>query len=514
MWTVYGKVKKIVKYSPLDTTASDSIVFEYDPLGNRLEKRNYIHQLPLCHVCLATPISDTVKYIRDASGNILAVYDRKRDTVRLTELDLYGSKRIGVIDTVMRMKKPSVGYGPFDSLRIAYLEGQRQYELTTHLGNVLATVSDRKIPIDTNSLGYAQYYLANVINAQDYYPFGMIEPGRQYAILGDSAYRYAFNGKLHDDNIYGKDNSYDYGMRFYDPRLGRFMSVDPLRMKFPELTPYQYSSNSPIQYIDMDGMEGTNPNNTNGTGESIPASDAAWTPPIQPSLKPNNNSSSSISLQNPIDLTKPYQAPIPPPTFAYTPPPPSFIGPVDMPFDVQMGVQIGNGIVQGLTAEAPGAIFGIVGDAFKVNSVVIGVDAAATSANGVDAAANASSVWSMAPVQRGFKIEEMLGGNLPKNFPVVDKFVNGVATSIKSVDLSAATYQDSKTLYSTLSGYLNKLADFSGRTWGGAVVKNMSAKELLIAVPKGATTEQANVLSQIVDYGKQEGINVTIQTVK
>jgi hypothetical protein len=179
-----------------------------------------------------------------------------------------------------------------------------------------------------------------------------------------------------------------------------------------------------------------------------------------------------------------------------------------------MGVQIGNGIVQGLTAEAPGAIFGIVGDAFKVNSVVIGVDAAATSANGVDAAANASSVWSMAPVQRGFKIEEMLGGNLPKNFPVVDKFVNGVATSIKSVDLSAATYQDSKTLYSTLSGYLNKLADFSGRTWGGAVVKNMSAKELLIAVPKGATTEQANVLSQIVDYGKQEGINVTIQTVK
>ena len=256
MWTVYGKVKKIVKYSPLDTTASDSIVFEYDPLGNRLEKRNYIHQLPLCHVCLATPISDTVKYIRDASGNILAVYDRKRDTVRLTELDLYGSKRIGVIDTVMRMKKPSVGYGPFDSLRIAYLEGQRQYELTTHLGNVLATVSDRKIPIDTNSLGYAQYYLANVINAQDYYPFGMIEPGRQYAILGDSAYKYAFNGKLHDDNIYGKDNFYDYGMRDLDVRLGRPPSPDPLEQKYPELSPYQFFSDNPVWFVDLDGEEG------------------------------------------------------------------------------------------------------------------------------------------------------------------------------------------------------------------------------------------------------------------
>jgi len=76
IWTVYGKVKKIVKYSPLDTTPTDSIVFEYDPLGNRLEKRNYIHQLPLCHACLATPITDTVKYIRDATGNILTAYDR------------------------------------------------------------------------------------------------------------------------------------------------------------------------------------------------------------------------------------------------------------------------------------------------------------------------------------------------------------------------------------------------------------------------------------------------------
>ena len=47
----------------------------------------------------------------------------------------------------------------------------------------------------------------------------------------------------------------DYGMRIYDPRLGRFLSVDPLTAKYPELTPYQFASNTPIQATDLDGEE-------------------------------------------------------------------------------------------------------------------------------------------------------------------------------------------------------------------------------------------------------------------
>ena len=46
-------------------------------------------------------------------------------------------------------------------------------------------------------------------------------------------------------------------MRTYDARLGRFLSIDPLTKKFPELTPYQFCSNNPIWYIDLDGLEGT-----------------------------------------------------------------------------------------------------------------------------------------------------------------------------------------------------------------------------------------------------------------
>ncbi len=47
----------------------------------------------------------------------------------------------------------------------------------------------------------------------------------------------------------------DYGMRIYDPRVGRFLSHDPVSDSFPELSSYQFASNTPIQAIDFDGLE-------------------------------------------------------------------------------------------------------------------------------------------------------------------------------------------------------------------------------------------------------------------
>jgi len=85
----------------------------------------------------------------------------------------------------------------------------KQFELTNHLGNVLATVTDKKFAIDgiyeyvgTNNGTYVysngvftaqsggdynqtvtpdgtvDYYLADIGNSQDYYPFGMLMPDR------------------------------------------------------------------------------------------------------------------------------------------------------------------------------------------------------------------------------------------------------------------------------------------------------------------------------------------------
>jgi len=64
-----------------------------------------------------------------------------------------------------------------------------------------------------------------------------------------------YNGEDRLDEIAGKANWQDYGMRMYDPRLGRFPSPDPLTSKYPMLAPYQFANNMPTWAVDLDGLE-------------------------------------------------------------------------------------------------------------------------------------------------------------------------------------------------------------------------------------------------------------------
>jgi RHS repeat-associated protein len=82
-----------------------------------------------------------------------------------------------------------------------------------------------------------------------------LQPGRSYSQSNVGAYRYGFNGKERDDEVKGDGMQLDYGMRIYDPRLGRFLSMDPVTNEFPDLSPYQFASNMPIAAIDLDGLE-------------------------------------------------------------------------------------------------------------------------------------------------------------------------------------------------------------------------------------------------------------------
>jgi RHS repeat-associated protein len=79
-------------------------------------------------------------------------------------------------------------------------------------------------------------------------------PARKYEPV--VPYRYGFNGKENDNEVKGEGNQQDYGMRIYEPRLGRFLSVDATMSDYPELTPFQFSSNNPIFNVDLDGLEG------------------------------------------------------------------------------------------------------------------------------------------------------------------------------------------------------------------------------------------------------------------
>ena len=78
-------------------------------------------------------------------------------------------------------------------------------------------------------------------------------PDRKYS--ASTAYRYGFNGKENDPEVKGTGAQYDYGFRIYDPRIGKFLSVDPLAKSFPWYSPYHFAGNNPIQNIDLDGGE-------------------------------------------------------------------------------------------------------------------------------------------------------------------------------------------------------------------------------------------------------------------
>ncbi len=78
----------------------------------------------------------------------------------------------------------------------------------------------------------------------------MQQPGREWS---SEEYRFAFNGMEKDDEMKGEGNSYDFGARIYDPRIGRWLSRDAYESFYPHYSPYNFALNTPVQAIDPDG---------------------------------------------------------------------------------------------------------------------------------------------------------------------------------------------------------------------------------------------------------------------
>jgi len=135
----------------------------------------------------------------------------------------------------------------------ASLQPTFYYYLKDHLGNIRAVVS----PTATNSV--------HIDQTSEYYPFGM---NISKNFTSTSINKYKYNGK-EEQEMPGR--WLDYGARMYDPQMGRFTTVDPLadHQKQIGISPYAYSANNPIRYIDPTGMIWEDPKQAERLNKSI-----------------------------------------------------------------------------------------------------------------------------------------------------------------------------------------------------------------------------------------------------
>jgi RHS repeat-associated protein len=227
------KVKKI--------TRTDKIIeFEYNPFGQRIIKK--VNDLSLSTIT-------TSYYAYDANGQVMGVYDVNltSNNASLNELNIYGASRVGIIDRDITLcTAGTAAAAPVypSASPLTHILGYKKYEITNYLGNVNAVITDRKLFVSST-------YEAVVIMNSDYYPFGMQMPGR--STNGDK-YRYGYNGMEKDNELKGVGNSYTTEFRQYDPRLGRWLSLDPLAEQAPGWSPYRAFFDNPILFADPDGL--------------------------------------------------------------------------------------------------------------------------------------------------------------------------------------------------------------------------------------------------------------------
>jgi RHS repeat-associated protein len=134
-------------------------------------------------------------------------------------------------------KTPDLQFFPTSEGFYDYVKDQYIYQYKDHLGN-------NRISFGRDSGGNLE-----IVDANDYYPFGMNHLKSGNAFFGQSSYKnYKYNGKELQES-----GMYDYGARFYMPDLGRWGVIDPLAEMYRRHSPYNYTVNNPINFTDPDG---------------------------------------------------------------------------------------------------------------------------------------------------------------------------------------------------------------------------------------------------------------------
>jgi hypothetical protein len=465
-----------------NTTGDDYV---YDANGNMtVDNNKQITSITYNHLNLPTQITfgttGNIVYIYTANGQKVKKVVTSTTPASVVTTDYLGGYQYS--NTSLQFFPTAEGY-----VKNTPVSGTNTYSYvfnyTDHLGNV--RLSYTKNP-STNVL--------DIIEENNYYPFGLKHNGYNVDNF-QPEYKYRYQSQEFQDEL--GLNIYFFKFRMSDPAIGRFLQIDPLSPTYAHNSTYAFAENNVTSGTDLEGLElSFNLQGDRATAQSGP--------------RVTGGVNGNYTLQELRSHMAQKQAEYDRAMSKILPSDPRALPKADIhlpPSDIRVA-----------RFNDPGMM---MADGARIGAEIMATDIAVGKIfQGIGALRKGESVWALNALQRGRKIEQMLGADASwaSNFPTIDKIVDGVATSIKSMDLTATSYQKGNSVLNTLKGYVDDLAGFSNKTWGSTVVRQgqeYTSKALELAVQTGKGTEsQWNQINQAINYALEKDINVTIRFIK
>ncbi|WP_407478709.1 DUF6443 domain-containing protein [Elizabethkingia anophelis] len=171
--------------------------------------------------------------ITASTGNTTYVYNA--DGTKLKKV--FAEKTTDYLDGfqyengVLQFVPTAEGY--YDAIKNKYI-----YNYTDHLGNV-------RLSYTKGASGGAE-----IIEENNYYPFGLKHQGYNSTSLANTTYKYKYQGQeLQETGLY------QFKWRNYDPSIGRFLSIDPLSEEYSYQSHYTFQENKLGMGREFEGLE-------------------------------------------------------------------------------------------------------------------------------------------------------------------------------------------------------------------------------------------------------------------
>ena len=239
--------------------------YAYDDFGNMTADQNkniteiLYNQLNLPTKITFGSLKRKIDYLYTANGKKVRKNLNSRDLMEIGSIDYLDGFQYR--DGWLQFFPTSEGY-----VRATVVNGTTAYSYvynyTDHLGNIrLSYAQDPASPTELKILEENHYYPyglkhtnynSDLLVHREYRgALGIKDPGPIEPLVPVLPYNYKYNGKEFQDEM--GMNIYDYGARNYDPAIGRFRNIDRMAERYENLTPYNYTGNNPVYFIDVNG---------------------------------------------------------------------------------------------------------------------------------------------------------------------------------------------------------------------------------------------------------------------